>query len=229
MALNPRRSNTRAGELTLAVPQVRASSNPFYPSSLERGQRSEQALKIAAVEMYIQGVSTRNVAKVMKDLCGFEPTSTHVSRATAALGPMLQAWRNRPIEDAISHLIVDATYEKVRVGGQVVSSALLLAIGIRQSDGKRTILGCSISLSEAEIHWREFFQSLKARGLGLPKIITSDAHQGLQAARQTCFPGVSWQRCQFIHRYAQALQARLRLKQGGQSPSTKRQCLRSKG
>lgn len=62
--------------------------------------------------------------------------------------------------------------------------------------GKRTILGCSVSLSEAEVHWREFFNSLKARGLGLPRMITSDAHEGLKAALAACFPGVPWQRCQ---------------------------------
>ena len=85
------------------------------------------------------------------------------------------------------------------------SCALLVAIGVRKKDGKRTVLGCSVSLSEAEVHWREFFTSLKARGLGLPRMITSDAHEGLKAALAACFPGVPWQRCQFhLQQNAQA-------------------------
>lgn len=224
----PKSLHTRAGTLALDIPQVRGSSTPFYPSSLERGQRSEQALKIAVAEMYLQGVSTRRVGKVMAELCGFEPISSEVSRPTASLDPMLNAWRGRPIDGAYSLLLCDATYEKVRVGGQVVSCALLVAIGIRKDDGRRVILGCSVSLSEAEVHWRGFFQSLKARGLGLPRMITSDAHQGLGAALQACFPGVPWQRCQFILRFAPALLVRRRMGKG-QSPPAERTGPRTQG
>jgi transposase-like protein len=48
---------TRLGEVTFEVPQVR--SGGFYPSALERGSRSEQAMNLALAEMYVQGVSTR--------------------------------------------------------------------------------------------------------------------------------------------------------------------------
>jgi transposase-like protein len=55
----------------------------------------------------------------------------------------------------------------------------------------------SVSLSEAEVHWREFFKSLIERGLHTVELITSDAHAGLKEARKACFPGVPWQRCRF--------------------------------
>ena len=201
----PKTLQTRSGKLKLSIPQVRDSSRPFYPSVIERGQHSEVALKVAVAEMYLQGVSTRRVTKVMEELCGFEVTSIEVSRASAKLDAMLEAWRNREITDEIAHLIVDARYEKVRVGSQVRSCALLIAIGIRKSDGKRLVLGCSVALSEAEIHWREFLSSLKSRGLNHPRMITSDAHEGLRAAIDFCFPGVLWQRCQFhLQQNAQA-------------------------
>jgi len=45
--------NTRVGAITVNVPQVRSSN--FYPSALEKGQRSDQALKLAIAEMYVQG------------------------------------------------------------------------------------------------------------------------------------------------------------------------------
>jgi transposase-like protein len=64
-------------------------------------------------------------------------------------------------------------------------------------EGRRSVLGVSVSLSEAEVHWREFFKSLLARGLHGVELIVSDAHAGLKEARQACFAGVPWQRCQF--------------------------------
>lgn len=74
----PKTVKSRFGELTFNVPQVRDGS--FYPSALTRGLRSERALKLALAEMYIQGVSTRKVAKITEELCGFEVSSTEVSR-----------------------------------------------------------------------------------------------------------------------------------------------------
>jgi transposase-like protein len=91
---------------------------------------------------------------------------------------------------------LDARYEKVRHGGRVVDCALLIATAVTP-DGKRTVLGVSVSLSEAEVHWREFLRSLLARGLHGVELLTSDDHAGLKQARQACFPGVPWQRCQF--------------------------------
>jgi putative transposase len=152
----------------------------------------------------LQGVSTRRVTKIMEELCGLEITSSEVSRAAAELDEVLEAWRTREIE-AVSHLVLDARYEKIRYNGVMRGCAVLVAVGIRTVDGKRTVLGCSVSLSEAEVHWREFLVSLKKRGLDLPKSITSDAHEGIKAALAAVFPGGAWQRCQFhLQQNAQA-------------------------
>ncbi len=199
-----REFTTRMGSVPLRIPQVRGCEEPFYPSALERGQRSEKALSIAVAEMYLQGVSTRRVTSVMEELCGFQVTSSQVSKAAAELDEMLEAWRTREIEE-ISHLVLDARYEKIRHNGVVRSCAVLIALGVRRRDGKRTVLGCSVSLSEAEVHWREFLSNLKKRGLGQPKSITSDAHEGLKSAMAAVFPGGPWQRCQFhLQQNAQA-------------------------
>jgi len=181
----PRRVQTRAGALELAIPQVRGLDDGaagFYPQSLERGVRSERALKLALAEMYVQGVSTRKVMAITEKLCGFEVSSTQVSRAMQGLDTELQAWRDRPIGE-IPYLILDARYEKVRHGGAVIDSAVLIAIGITPQ-GRRSILGVSVSLSEAEVHWRQFLASLRERGLHGMRLIISDDHAGLKAARQ---------------------------------------------
>ena len=69
----PKTLKTSVGALTLSVPQTR--DGEFYPSFLEKGIRSERALKIAMAEMYIKGVSTRKVSSILEELCGFQVTS----------------------------------------------------------------------------------------------------------------------------------------------------------
>ncbi|TVS19659.1 MAG: IS256 family transposase [Gammaproteobacteria bacterium] len=189
----PKTVKTRVGELRLAVPQVREGG--FYPQSLEKGLRSERALKLALAEMYVAGVSTRKVARITEELCGFEVSSTQVSRCAALLDEELAAWRSRPL-GAYAYVVLDARYESVRQGGQVLDAAVLLALGVRV-DGKREILGVSAKLSEAEVHWRDFLIDLKDRGLHGVKLFVSDDHAGLKAARKAVFPSVPWQRCQF--------------------------------
>jgi transposase-like protein len=189
----PKTLQTRMGPLTVRVPQTRGVE--FYPSALEKGVRSERALKLAVAEMYVQGVSTRKVAAITEQLCGLEVTSSQVSRAAQALDEELEAWRSRPIGET-PYLILDARYEKVRHGGAVISCAVLVAIGI-DTQGKRSVLGVSVSLSEAEAHWREFLASLQDRGLHGVKLVTSDAHAGLKEALAARLTGVPWQRCQF--------------------------------
>lgn len=189
----PKTVKTRAGKVELAIPQTRDSE--FYPSCLERGLRSERALKIALAEMYVQGVSTRKVAKITEKLCGFEVSSSEVSRASKELDLQLESWRSRPL-GAYPYVYLDARYENVRNGGIVTSSAVLVAIGV-STTGHRQVLGVSVELSEAEVHWRKFISNLKDRGLHGVKLFISDAHEGLKAARIATFPSVPWQRCQF--------------------------------
>ena len=184
---------TRLGILSLKVPQTRDSE--FYPHSLEKGLRSERALLLAIAEMYVQGVSTRRVKKIVEELCGLEVSSTQVSRAAAELDVMLKAWRTRDL-GRYPYVVLDAQYEKVRQGGQVLDAAVLIACGV-DDHGNRDVLGCSVSLSEAEVHWRAFLAELKDRGLYGIELIVSDAHEGLKAARKAVFPSVPWQRCQF--------------------------------
>jgi transposase-like protein len=64
-------------------------------------------------------------------------------------------------------------------------------------EGERQILGVSVSLSEHETHWKTFLKSLKDRGLNGIKLVISDDHEGLGAARRAVFGSVPWQRCQF--------------------------------
>lgn len=182
------------GKLKIQIPQARGLS--FYPKSLEKGERSEKALKLAIAEMYIQGVSTRKVSAITEELCGMEVSSTRVSSCAKLLDEELDKFRNRPLKGKYAYIYLDAEYEKIRHDGSVIEMATLVAIGVNEK-GRREVLGVSSKLSEAEVHWRDFLLELQKRGLSGLQLIVSDAHEGLKAARRAVFPSVKWQRCQF--------------------------------
>lgn len=205
----PKTVKTRIGDLAFDVPQVRDGS--FYPGALEKGLRSERALTMTLAEMYVQGVSTRKVKTIIERLCGSSVSSTQVSKATAKLDETLEAWRNRSL-GIFRYLYLDARYEKVRQNGHIQDAAVLLASGVG-GDGRRAILGVSVSLGEHEVHWRTFMQSLVERGLRGVELIISDDHLGLKAARKAVFGGIPWQRCQFhLQQNAQAYVPRISMK-----------------
>ena len=187
--------DTTAGTVTVDVPKAAGADEPFYPQSLERGRRSSRAVMLAIAEMYVQGVSTRDAAKVMAEFGLKSLSSTQVSRAAALLDEELAAWRSRPLGE-IHYLFLDARYEKLRDGGVVRDAALFSAIGVG-ADGRRRVLGVSCDPSEAEIHWRAFLDSLIDRGMRGVRFVVSDDHAGLKAARRAVLPGAVWQRCQF--------------------------------
>lgn len=184
---------TGLGKVVLEIPQTRQSG--FYPKSLEAGTRSEKALKLALAEMYVQGVSTRKVTKVLEKLCGLEISSSQVSKAAQSLDEAVQAFRERQL-GAMSVVWLDAQYQKIRKDGQVSDRAILVAVGLNEK-GQREILGIDTSNSEAETNWRQFMEALSGRGLTGVKLIISDDHVGLRKARQAVFPAVPWQRCHF--------------------------------
>jgi len=197
--LKDRSFQSSVGPLALRVPQTRDSDEPYRPSMLESGSRSDRSLKVAIAEMYLQGVSTRRVTKVMEKMCGLSVSSTQVSRLIAELDETFELWRKRPLPE-IAHLIIDATYIKVRIDGSVTDCALLTAIGVRRDNGKRMVLGVSVSLKE--------------RGVGIPDSVTSDAHEGIRAALRAVFNATPWQRCQFhLQQNAQAYVPKLDMRE----------------
>src|SRR4030042_1379219 len=105
----PKTVDTRVGKMTVDVPQVRGDVD-FYPSSLEKGCRSERALKLAIAEMYVKGISTRRVTDVLEKMCGLDISSAQVSRAAQTLDDQLSKWRDRLLGE-YPYLVLDAHYE----------------------------------------------------------------------------------------------------------------------
>ena len=189
----PRTLKTRVGELELMVPKDR--DGQFQTELFERYQRSEKALVLAITQMYVEGVSTRKVRDVTEALCGLEISKSQVSALAQKLDTEVEQWRQRPIEKTYPYLMIDARYEKIRRGGEVIGQGVLLAVGV-SAEGYREVLGVWVADSESEASWGEVFSDLSRRGLRGVEYVVSDDHQGMLRAIERHFQGVVWQRCQ---------------------------------
>jgi putative transposase len=188
----PRTVDTRVGRLELEIPKLRQGS--FLPSLLEPRRRIERALWVVVQEAWVHGVSTRKVDDLVAALGGCHVSKSEVSRICSELDAELALFQDRPLDDAAyPYVWFDATYEKVRQGGRMVSQAVVVAMAIRES-GEKCVLGVAVGASETEAFWLEFCRSLVARGLSGVLLVISDAHEGLRSALAQCFAGASWQR-----------------------------------
>lgn len=189
-----RELTTRVGTLNLHIPKFRNGN--FSTELFLRYQRNERALMLSMMEMVIKGVSTRKVSAITETLCGSNFSATTVSNLCKELDETVTAFKERPLSRNYPFLCADATYVRVHSSTRgVISVGLFIVIGIRD-DGVREILGFSVSEKESEQSWKEMFNSLKKRGLRGVRLITSDAHCGIQKAILSEFPGCNWQRCQ---------------------------------
>jgi|SRR5690625_447240 len=181
------------GRVTLKVPRTR--SGEFFTDVFEKYQRCDQAFLLSMLEMFVNGVSTRKVSDVVKQLCGESVSKSMVSNLTEKLDPIVNKWANRPLNVyEYRYLYVDAMYIKVRENDKVVSKAVYIGLAVK-SDGKRDIIGLKVAHAESEKNWSDFFDELISRGFQSPRLIISDAHQGLRNAIQKRFIGTAWQRC----------------------------------
>ncbi|MGJ9424198.1 IS256 family transposase [Aeromicrobium sp. CF3.5] len=187
--------DTRVGTVDVAVPKLRSGS--YFPDwLLERRKRSEAALITVVADCYLAGVSTRRMDKLVKTLGITGLSKSQVSRMAADLDQTVDEFRHRPLGEAgpFTFVAADALTMKVREGGRVVASVVLVATGVN-ADGRREVLGLRVATSETGAAWNTFFADLVARGLTGVRLVTSDAHAGLKDAIAANLPGAAWQRC----------------------------------
>lgn len=190
----PRTLKTRVGSLNLFIPQDREGN--FSTDLFSRYQRSEKALVIALMEMYIKGISTRKVSAITEKLCGTSFSSSTVSSLSSKLDAQIKVWRIRPLKKNYPYLLADTTYIKSRIEEAVLSQGAVIIAGIDQ-DGYREILAVEIIDTETFESYDRIFRFLRQRGLSGVKLVISDDNKGLVKAAEKNFTGVFWQRCAF--------------------------------
>ena len=192
--------DTRAGRIELAIPKLRKGS--YFPSFLEPRRTAEKALVAVIQEAYVHGISTRSVDDLVKAMGASGISKSQVSRLCQEIDERVNAFLTRPIEGEWPYLWIDATYLKERQAGRIVSTAVIIAVGVN-TDGRREVLGVTTGPSEAEPFWKAFLRSLADRGLRGVKLVIADDHKGLRAAAAKVFHA-SHQRCR-VHWMRNAL------------------------
>jgi putative transposase len=184
--------NTRLGTIDLQIPRPREGG--YVPSFLEERKRSERALVAAVVEMTINGVSTRKVERVIKELGVAGMSKSQVSVLCAQLDGTVKAFRERALEGRYPYLMLDALYIKVRINDRVCSQAIVIAYAVNEF-GLREVIGVDLVETESHTSWLGFLRSLVARGLSGVQLVVTDAHEGLKGAIAQVFSSARWQRC----------------------------------
>jgi putative transposase len=176
------------------VPRLRAGS---YDTDLfDRYQRRAGTIDQAIGTLFLNGVSTRKLHWIAKELMGTDVSASTVSNIAAVISEKeLQQFQNKPLQDEYRFLFLDGIVQKVREIG-VKKGVLLCAVGIKH-DGIKEIIGGRLAESESEKEWTSFLMDIKTRGLSgkTLKLITTDGASGLIAAIKSVYPFQKRQRC----------------------------------
>ena len=190
---------TRAGTVELRIPKLRKGT--YFPASSTAPDGREGHRLGRAGGLYPGRL----------DPLGRRPGPGHghgrhlqsqVSRLCEEIDDKVKPFLGRPIEGDWPYVWLDATYVKVRRSGRIVSTAIVIAIGVN-GDGRREVLGLDICPSEADTFWTEFLRKLARRGLRGVKLVISDAQEGIKAAVAKVL-SATWQRCR-VHFMRNAL------------------------
>ena len=192
----PKGVQTEAGLLELAVPQLRATEERFYPKLLERMGTRSPDLEGLVRGMYVRGLSTQDVGELYGESLG--PTrlsKSTVSRITQQLNQDFEVWRKRDLSDLnMVYLFLDGQYHAARQGTEE-KEGVLAAYALLE-DGRPVLLHLEIGPRESYDAWLSFLQDMSARGLKDPLLVTFDGAAGLKKAIKRMWPRVFRQRCQ---------------------------------
>lgn len=182
----------KAGKMSLKVPKLKGAV--FESAVIERYRRREQSVEEALIDMYLAGVSTRQVDDVSQLLWGDRMPSQTLSDKLKKVYADIDEWRGRPLEQDYPYLFMDGVWHKRCWGGSVENVSILVAVGVGM-DGRREVLSVAEGMKEDSESWREFIKGMLARGLKGVRLVTGDRCAGLVAAVNELLPGARYQRC----------------------------------
>lgn len=189
-----RRLGTLYGTVGLDVPRPRKDSFEYhlFDQYARRGGSIDQAIGT----LFMNGVSTRKLARIVKDVIGVDLSSSTVSRIEATIGNEdLKSFQEKELSDEYRFIFLDGISLKTR-HISVERDMMLAAVGLR-ADGTKEIIGARLAKSESEKEWSTFCADMKGRGLKGKAIeaIIIDGNAGLKAALKSIYPFKPIQRC----------------------------------
>ena len=182
----------KAGTVTLKVPKLKGAL--FESAVIERYRRREQSVEEALIDMYLAGVSTRQVDDISRLLWGERMPSQTLSDKLKKVYGEIEAWRTRPLEDEYPYVFMDGVWHKRSWGGHVENVSVLVAIGVN-AEGHREVIGVAEGMKEDRDSWEQFVRSMIERGLKGVRLVVGDRCAGLVATVGAMLPQARYQRC----------------------------------
>lgn len=153
---------TSYGEEEIKVPRDREGS--FEPKLVPKRKNIIDGLENIIISLYVKGMSISDIEEQVRDLYGFDVSTSTISRITEAISNEVIAWQNRPLEEQYLVVWMDGIVFKVREGSKVINKTIYLAIGLNK-EGLKEVLGMWLGKNESASFWMTVLTDLKARGV----------------------------------------------------------------
>lgn len=172
----------------------------FKTTVFERYQRRQQTVNTVICNAFLRGISTREVAGVLKPILGTNLSASAVSRITKSLNSQVKAFHQRTLIDEYQFLFFDGIAISVKGALKAKKILILVAYGITIF-GKKELIAFRIANSESNNACEGFLNDLFKRGLRGTnlKLIVTDGSQGFINAIDLVYPHVKHQRC-WVHK-----------------------------
>lgn len=183
---------TTFGEDQIKVPRDRESS--FEPVLVPKGHNIIDGLENIIISFYAKGMSVSDIEEQIRELYGFDVSTSTISRITDAVSNEVITWQNRPLESLYFIVWMDGIVFKVRENSKVINKTIYLAVGLRK-DGRKEVLGMWLGKNESSAFWMSVLTDLKARGVEDILITATDNLNGFTQTIRSVFPESQTQIC----------------------------------
>ncbi|MDB6881778.1 IS256 family transposase [Bifidobacterium longum] len=187
-----RKLTAKAGRLALKMPKLKGAV--FESAVIERYRRREQSVEESLIDMYLAGVSTRQVDDISQLLWGDRMPSQTLSDKLKKVYEDIDSWRTRPLESEYPYVFMDGVWHKRSWGGHVENVSVLVAIGV-DSEGHREVIGVAEGMKEDGDSWEQFVRGMIERGLKGVRLVVGDRCAGLVSTVNSMLPKARYQRC----------------------------------
>ncbi|MCO6460367.1 MAG: IS256 family transposase [Saprospiraceae bacterium] len=183
---------TSFGEDQIQVPRDREGS--FDPFLIPKRRNIIDGLENIIVSFYAKGMSVSDIEEQIRELYGFDVSTSTISRITDAVSNEVISWQNRPLESLYLIVWMDGIVFKVRENSKVINKTIYLAVGLRK-DGRKEVLGMWLGKNESSAFWMNVLTDLKARGVEDILITATDNLNGFTQTIRSVFPESQTQIC----------------------------------
>ena len=166
----------------------------FESAVIERYRRREQSVEESLIDMYLAGVSTRQVDDTGQLLWGDRMPSQTLSDKLRKVYEDIDSWRTRPLESEYPYVFMDGVWHKRSWDGHVENVSVLVAIGV-DSEGRREVIGVAEGMKEDGDSWEQFVRGMIERGLKGVRLVVGDRCAGLVSTVNSMLPKARCQRC----------------------------------